>query len=130
MQSPPSLTLIRRNFLPNLSNNTLAFREINWIRNTSTNEVNQFIKDNYGYFYPSEDFDEYRTDMDDGHNVVANIDSDTLIRIVKFLKRGKAPGPDNIRNEVLRLGTTSFSHHSAWRFTSSIQRSTSQLHRN
>ena len=40
------------------------------------------------------------------HDFVADIDSDTLIRIVKFLKRGKAPGPDNIHNEVLRLGTT------------------------
>ena len=30
----------------------------------------------------------------------------TLIKIVKFLRRGKAPGPGNIHNEVLRLGTT------------------------
>ena len=60
--------------------------------------------------------------MDDDHDLVANIDSDTLIRIVKFLKRGKAPGPDNIYNEVLRLGTTtSLFHHLAWLFTSSIQ---------
>ena len=45
-----------------------------------------------------------------------------LIRIVKFLKRGKAPGPDTIHNEVLRLGTTtSLFHHLAWLFTSSIQ---------
>ena len=50
------------------------------------------------------------------------IDSDTLIRIVKFLKRRKAPGPDSIHNEVLRLGTiTSLFHHLARRFTSSIQ---------
>ena len=53
---------------------------------------------------------------------MADIDSDTLIKIVKFLKRGKAPGPDNIHNEVLRLGTTtSLFHHLAWLFTSSIQ---------
>ena len=62
------------------------------------NEVNQFIEDNY-------DPGDYRADMDD-HDLVADIDSDTLIRIVKFLKRGKAPGPDNIHNEVFRLGTT------------------------
>ena len=68
-------------------------------------EVNQFIEDNYVYFYPPEDPDDYRTDMDDDHNLVADIDSDTLIRIVKFLKRGKAPGPDKIHNEVFRLGT-------------------------
>ena len=47
--------------------------------------------------------------MDDDHDLVADIGSDTLIRIVKFLKRGIAPGPDNIHNEVLRLGTTSSS---------------------
>ena len=64
----------------------------------------------------------YRTDVDDDHDLVADIDSDTLIRIVKFLNRGKAPGPDNIHNEVLRLGTTtSLFHHLARLFTSSIQ---------
>ena len=60
--------------------------------------------------------------MDDDHDLVTNIDSDTLIRIVKFLKRGKAPGPDNIHNEVRRLGTTtSLFHHLGRLFTSSIQ---------
>ena len=85
-------------------------------------EVNQFIKDNYVYFYPPEDPNDYRMDMDADHDLVADIDSDTLIRMVKFLKRGKAPGPDNIHNEVLRLGTTtSLFHHLARRFTSSTQ---------
>ena len=60
--------------------------------------------------------------MDDDHDLVADIGSDTFIRIDKFLKRGKAPGPDNIDNEVLRLGTTtSLFHHLARLFTSSIQ---------
>ena len=49
-------------------------------------EVNQFIEDNYEYFYPPEDPDDYRSDMDDDHDLVADIDSNTLIRIVKFLK--------------------------------------------
>ena len=85
-------------------------------------EVNQFIEDNYEYFYPPEDPDDYRSDMDDDHDLVANIDSNTLIRIVKFLKRGKGPGPNNIHNEVLRLGTTtSLFHHLARLFTFSIQ---------
>ena len=66
--------------------------------------------------------DDYRADMDDDHDLVADIDPDTLIRIVKFLKRSKAPGPDNIHNEVLKLGTTtSLFHHLARLFTSSIQ---------
>ena len=86
------------------------------------NQVNQFIEDNYEYFYPPEDPDDYRSDMDDDHDLVADIDSDTLIRRVKFLTRGKAPGPNNIHNEVHRLGTTtSLFHHLARLFTSSIQ---------
>ena len=60
--------------------------------------------------------------MDDDHDLVADIDSDTLIKIVKFLKRGKTPGLDNIHNEVLRLSTTtSLFHNLARLFTSSIQ---------
>ena len=84
-------------------------------------EVNQFIEDNYEYFYPPEEPDNYRSDMDDDHDFVADIDSDNLIKIVRFLKRGKAPGPDNICN-ILKLGTTtSVFYHSAQLFTSSIQ---------
>ena len=50
--------------------------------------VNQFIEDNYEYFYPCECPDDYRSDMDDDHDLVADIDSNRLIRIVKLLKRG------------------------------------------
>ena len=42
-------------------------------------EVNQFIEDNYEYFYPPEDPNVYRSDMDDDHNLVVDIDSDTSI---------------------------------------------------
>ena len=53
---------------------------------------------------------------------MADVDAQTLIKLVKFLKRGKAPGPDNVHNEVLRLGTTTpLYHHLARLFTSSIQ---------
>ena len=53
---------------------------------------------------------------------MADVDAQTLIKLVKFLKRGKASGPGNIHNEVLRLGTTtSLHHHLARLFTSSIQ---------
>ena len=38
-------------------------------------EVNQFIEDNYEYFYPPEDPDDYRSDMDDDHDLVADVDS-------------------------------------------------------
>ena len=85
-------------------------------------EVNQFIEDNHRYFYPPEDPDDSRFDVGHEHELVADVDAQTLIKLVKFLKRGKAPGPDNIHNDVLRLGTTtSLIHHLARLFTSSIQ---------
>ena len=86
------------------------------------NEVNKFIEDNYQYFYPPEDPDDYRFDVGNEHELVADVDAQTLTKLVKFLKRGKAPGPDTIHNEVRRLGTTtSLFHHLARLFTSSIQ---------
>ena len=86
------------------------------------NEVNKFIEDNYQYFYPPDDPDDYRFDMGNEHELVVDVDAQTLIKLVKFLKRSKAPGPNTIHNEVLRLGTTtSLFHHLARLFTSSIQ---------
>ena len=85
-------------------------------------EVNKFIEDNHRYFYPPEDPDDYRFDAGNEHELVADVDAPTLIKLVKFLKRGKAPGPDTIHNEVLRLGTaTSLYRHLARLSTSSIQ---------
>ena len=51
-----------------------------------------------------------------------DVDAQTLIKLVKFFKRGKAPGPDTTHDEVLSPDTTaSLFHHSAKLFTSSIQ---------
>ena len=86
------------------------------------NEVNKFIEDNHWYFYPPKDPDDYSFDVGIEHELVEDVDAQTLIKLVKFLKRGKAPGLDTIHNEVIRLGTTtSLFHHLAWLFTSSIQ---------
>ena len=86
------------------------------------NGVNKFIEHNHRYFYPPEDPDCYRFDVGNEHELVEDVEPQTLIKLVKFLKRGKAPGPDTIHNEVLRLGTTtSLFHNLAKRFTSSIQ---------
>ena len=85
-------------------------------------EVNKFIEDNHRYFYPPDDPDDYRFDVGNEHELVADVDAQTLIKLVKFLKRDKAPGPDTIHNEVLRLGTTtSLFHHLVRLFTSAIQ---------
>ena len=59
--------------------------------------------------------------MGNHNELIDDVDSQKLIKLVKFLKRGKAPGPDTINNEVLRLGTTtSLFHYVARLFTSSI----------
>ena len=80
------------------------------------NEVNKFTEDNHRYFYPPEDPDDYRFDVGNKHELVEDVDPQSLITLVKFLKRGKA------HNEVLRLGTTtSLLHHLAKLFTSSMQ---------
>ena len=85
-------------------------------------EVNKFIEDNHKCFYPPEDPDDYRFEVGNEHELVADVDAQTLIKLVKFLNRGNAPGPDTIHNEVLRLGTTtSLYHHLARLFSSSIQ---------
>ena len=60
--------------------------------------------------------------MGNEHELVEDVHNQSLIKLVKFFKRGKARGPDTIHNEVLRLGTTtSLFHHLANLFTSSIQ---------
>ena len=72
--------------------------------------------------YPPEDPDDYRFDVGNEHELVEDVDAQTLIRFVKFLKRRKAPDPDTIHNEALRLDTTtSLFHHLAELFTSSIK---------
>ena len=96
--------------------------ESNHFDSNHFDEVNKFIEDNHRYFYPPEDPDDYRFDFGNAHELVADVDAQTLIKLVKFLKRGKPPGPDTIHSKVLRLGTTtSLFHHLARLFTSSIQ---------
>ena len=53
----------------------------------------------------------YKFDVGNEHELVADVDAQTLIKLVKFLKRGKAPDPDTIHNDVLRLGTTTSLYH-------------------
>ena len=65
--------------------------------------INKFVEDNHRYFYPPED---YKFDVGNEHELMEDVDPQLLIKLVKFLKRGKAPGTNTIHNEVLRLGTT------------------------
>ena len=52
-------------------------------------EVNKFIEDNHRYFYPPEDPDDYRFDAGNEHELVADVDAQTLTKLVKFLKEVK-----------------------------------------
>ena len=80
------------------------------------------MEDNDWYFYPLDDPNDYRFDVGNEHELVEDVNAHSLIKSAKFLKRGKAPGPDTIHNEIRRLSTTtSLFHHLAKLFTSSIQ---------
>ena len=83
MRKPPRLRLIRL-FAESVKRH-FCIQSDNFDNSNHFDEVNQFIEDNYEYFYPPGDPDDYRSDMDDNYDLVADIDSDTLIRIVKFL---------------------------------------------
>ena len=50
-------------------------------------ELNKFIKNNHGYFYPPEDPDDYRFGEGNEHELVDDVDAQTLIKLVRFLKR-------------------------------------------
>ena len=96
--------------------------ESNHFDSNHFDQVNKFIEENHIYFYPPEDPDHYRFNVGNEHELVADVDAQTFIKLVKFLKRGIAPGPDTIHTEVLRFGTTtSLFHHLARLFISSIQ---------
>ena len=73
--------------------------EIEHFDSNHFNEVNKFIEGNYRYFYPPEDPDDYRFDVGNEHELVEDFDPQSLIKLVKFLQRGKAPGPDTIPGE-------------------------------
>ena len=45
-------------------------------------EVNKFIEDNHRYFYPPEDPDDYRFDVGNEHELVDDVDAQTLIKLV------------------------------------------------
>ena len=90
MRKPPRLTLIRHNCFFESVERHFGTESDNF-DSKHLDEVNQFIEDKYEYFFPPEDQDDYRSDIDNDHDLVADIDSDTLIGIIKFLRRGKAP---------------------------------------
>ena len=70
--------------------------------------ISKFIEAHSYHFAPLDSLHDNVTDTDDNSNLVADVDPDTLIRIVRTeLKNGKAPGIDNVYNDILKkaIGT-------------------------
>ena len=72
------------------------------------NRINKFVEAHSYHFTPLDSLHGNFTDTDDDSDLVADVDPDTLIRIVRTeLKNGKAPGIDNVHNIILKkaIGT-------------------------
>ena len=70
--------------------------------------VNKFVEAHSYHFTPLNSLYDSITDTDDDSDLVADVDPDTLIRVVwTDLKNGKAPGIDNVYNIILKkaIGT-------------------------
>ena len=70
--------------------------------------VNKFVETHLYHFTPPDSLNDITTDTDDDSDLVADVDPDTLIRIVRHeLKNVKAPGIDNVYNDILKkaIGT-------------------------
>ena len=69
---------------------------------------NKFVEGHSYPFTPLDSLHDNVTDTDDNSDLVADVDPGTLIRIVRSeLKNGKAPGIDNVYNDILKkaIGT-------------------------
>ena len=65
--------------------------------------INKFVEVHSHHFTPIDSLHDNITDTDDDSDLVADVDPDTLIRIVRTeLKNGKAPGIDNVYNVILK----------------------------
>ena len=70
-------------------------------RKSHFDRINKFVEAHSYHFTPLDALNDNTTDTDDDSDLVANVDPDTLIRIVRHeLKNGKAPGIDNVHNDI------------------------------
>ena len=70
--------------------------------------INKFVEAHSHHFTSLDSLNDITTGTDDDSDLVADVDPDTLIRIVRHkLKNGKAPGIDNVYNDILKkaIGT-------------------------
>ena len=82
--------------------------ESHLFRKSHHDRINKFVEAHSYHFTPLDSIHDSTTDTDDDSDLVADVDPDTLIRIVRTeLKNGKAPGIDNVYNIILKkaIGT-------------------------
>ena len=82
--------------------------ESHLFRKSHFDHINKFVEAHSYHFTPLDSIHDSTTDTDDDSDLVADVDPDTLIRIVRTeLKNGKAPGIDNVYNIILKkaIGT-------------------------
>ena len=82
--------------------------ESHLFRKSLFDSINKFVKAHSYHFTLLDSIHDSTMDTDDDSDLVADVDPDTLIRIVRTeLKNGKAPGIDNVYNIILKkaIGT-------------------------
>ena len=82
--------------------------ESHLFRKSHFDHINKFVEAHSYHFTPLDSLDDNTTDTDYDSDLVADVDPDTFIRIVRTeLKNGKAPGIDNVYNIILKkaIGT-------------------------
>ena len=84
--------------------------------------INKFVEAHSYHFTPLDSLYDNITDTDDDSDLVADVDPDTLIRIVQTeLKNGQAPGIDNVYNILKKAIGTGFYKVLARAFTISLK---------
>ena len=97
--------------------------ESHLFRKSHFDRINKFVEAHSYHFTPLDSIHDSTRDTDDDSDLVADVDPDTLIRIVRTeLKHGKAAGIDNVYNIILKKAIgTGFYKLLAWAFTISLK---------
>ena len=92
--------------------------ESHLFRKSRFDQINKFVEAHSYLFTPLDSLHDDVTDTDDDSNLVADVDPDTLIRIVRSeLRNGKVPGIDNVYNvRFLQYFVSSLYHLTKIRF--------------
>ena len=77
--------------------------ESHLFRKSHFDHINNFIEAHSYHFTPLDSLNDNTADTDDDSDLVADVDPDTLIRIVRHeLKNGKVLGIENVCNDILK----------------------------